>query len=473
MSFYLLRVIISVLSTWYPMKFQIALTAISLLGIPSASAAVHSRPRPPQFVAIAFDGSYDLARWEDTRDFAKTLQSNGDFRYTYFVSATYFLENERRAEYVGPLHKPGQSDIGFGGKAADIAKRIEQVRFARHEGHEMGSHACGHFDGSRWSAANWAQDFASFGKLTSSFLDEGGQKEVVGFRAPYLGVSPGLFATLKTESFRYDTSRVAVPSYWPEKKDDVWNFPLASLKIAGTGKGTLSMDYNFYVAQSQAKPDAARSALYEQQMVETYLRYFEGNYRGNRAPVHIGHHFGLWNGAAYWRALKRFAKEVCAKPEVRCVTYRELADFMDGLDAPTLAAYRKGEFEKMDILKDDGGDLGREREELKLGRALELELRVAQSPEDGSVTVVAAGADAGLPGLELRWELNGRPLRPVDGRLRLPRGMTVGSRLSAVAARTGIELQRATHELLAEGRLSLDSLESRATLGDLPGAHAE
>jgi hypothetical protein len=42
--------------------------------------------------------------------------------------------------------------------------------------------------------------------------------------------------------------------------------------------------------------------------------------------------------------LQAFAKSVCALPEVRCVTYRQLADFMDGLSESTLAAYQKGDF---------------------------------------------------------------------------------------------------------------------------------
>jgi len=29
------------------------------------------------------------------------------------------------------------------------------------------------------------------------------------------------------------------------------------------------------------------------------------------------------NGGAYWRALERFADEVCVKPDVACVSYRD------------------------------------------------------------------------------------------------------------------------------------------------------
>jgi hypothetical protein len=128
------------------------------------------------------------------------------------------------------------------------------------------------------------------------------------------------------------------------------------------------MDYNFYVAQTAAKPDPAHSAIYEQQMLDTYLRYFQASYEGNRAPIHIGHHFSTWNGGAYWRALQRFAATVCGMPEVKCVTYRELSDFMDSVSPEIVAAYRKGDFEKAvpSRPKLAQGKQGRERESAHL-----------------------------------------------------------------------------------------------------------
>jgi len=58
----------------------------------------------------------------------------------------------------------------------------------------------------------------------------------------------------------------------------------------------------------------------------------------------IGHHFTNYGGGAYNEALKSFARGVCGLPEVRCVTYAKLADFMDQQNVETLAAYRKGDF---------------------------------------------------------------------------------------------------------------------------------
>jgi hypothetical protein len=85
-------------------------------------------------------------------------------------------------------------------------------------------------------------------------------------------------------------------------------------------------------------------------MLRTYLNYFRANYAGTRAPVHIGHHFSPMQGGAYNEALKDFARTVCGLPEVRCVTYRVLADYLDRLDAATLQAYQRGDFPRAPAL---------------------------------------------------------------------------------------------------------------------------
>ena len=114
-----------------------------------------------------------------------------------------------------------------------------------------------------------------------------------------------------------------------------------------SGKRTLSMDYNFYVAQSGANEMPDQQEEFKQEMLDTYLEYFNENYHGNRAPIHIGHHFFPYQGAVYHEALQEFAKMVCGRPEVRCVSYRELADYLDMLDDATLQDYQKGNFEHL------------------------------------------------------------------------------------------------------------------------------
>jgi hypothetical protein len=161
---------------------------------------------------------------------------------------------------------------------------------------------------------------------------------------PYLAKGPALYGALKANGFRYDTSGAAHADAWPEKIDGIWRFNLAMLRIQGLGRGALSMDYNFFMAQSRALDDPRRYEAARQQTLQTYLHYFKANYAGNRAPLHIGHHFMNYQGGAYNEALKSFARAVCGLPEVRCVTYARLADFLDRQNAETLAAYRKGDF---------------------------------------------------------------------------------------------------------------------------------
>ena len=50
----------------------------------------------------------------------------------------------------------------------------------------------------------------------------------------------------------YDTSATGTPGAWPRRLHGIWSFPLALIKLVGTPWDSLSMDYNFYVNQSDA-----------------------------------------------------------------------------------------------------------------------------------------------------------------------------------------------------------------------------
>lgn len=319
----------------------------------SSSAAAVSE-RPPQFVLLAFDGSLNLDFWEESRAFAK----NSGVKFTYFMSGPYFLPDAKKTQYHAPHHNAGASDIGFGGATANIPLRVQQVIDARGEGHEMASHANGHYDGTKWTEEDWDSEFSQFNDLIFKAAANGGQpnldigfgpSDVIGFRAPLLGQGPGLYKTLAKNHFAYDTSKTSATNYWPEKIGGVWNFPLAQVRIASganQGKRTLSMDYNFYYTQSAGTSKPAMKDAFKKEMLDTYMTYFQSNYFGNRAPVHIGHHFSKWNGGAYWEAMQAFAQRVCNQPEVKCVTYKELTAFMEE-HASLRAAYQRGDFTQM------------------------------------------------------------------------------------------------------------------------------
>jgi hypothetical protein len=331
---------------------------LSALLLVSATAARAHPPteRPPQFVLLAFDNCTELERWQEWSDFAAELnQDRPRVHFTFFVSGVNFIANAHRGLYEGPRQRRGYSPINFGGPPADVRRRVELINAMQASGHEIASHAVGHFNGAGWSAAEWSQEFRSFNEIAGKVGPNNGLDgvklkfpvtSIVGFRAPYLAKGAGLFAALRDQGFRYDTSGVGNAGAWPQKIDGLWRFDLANLRIAGTGKGTISMDYNFLVAQSGGFPskEPSRRVQFRDQMVQTYVDYFRANYAGNRAPLHIGHHFSDYQDGAYREALQTFARMVCGLPEVRCATYSQLADFMDAQHPDTLAAYRKGDF---------------------------------------------------------------------------------------------------------------------------------
>jgi hypothetical protein len=334
-----------------------------------SAAAAAETARPPQFVVMAFDNCTELERWQELSDFADEMNRDGDrLHFTFFVSGVAFIPDARRRLYQGPHQPRGISRINFGGSAEDVRRRVAYVNDLYRNGHEIGSHAVGHFNGGSWSAADWDKEFRAFSEILGEVGANGEAPEsklafapehVVGFRAPYLAKSAGLYATLKNRGFHYDTSGVGHSDAWPEKIDGIWRFNLAMLRIAGSGKGTLSMDYNFFVAQARGRDDPRRYREAREQTLATYLHYFRTNYAGNRAPLHIGHHFSGMQGGAYNEALKAFARTVCGLPEVRCATYGKLADFMDKQSAETLAAYRKGDFVRAKAPSSQVAEVGR------------------------------------------------------------------------------------------------------------------
>lgn len=332
--------------------FFIACVAQAATSLATPARAVE---RPPQFVLMAFDNCTELKRWKELIDFAGAMNAGGErLHFTFFVSGINFLAADHRKLYQGPHNRRGTSNIYFGGTPEDVRRRVAYVNVVHRAGHEIASHAVGHFDGHGWSATNWSAEFKSYKDIFENVARNNALPDVVkfdfpitdmvGFRAPYLARGSGLYTALAQHGFRYDASADSDPAAWPQKIGGLWRFNLARIRVSGLHKTTLSMDYNFLVAQSHGKANPRRAGQFRQQMLQSYLDYFRANYTGNRAPVHIGHHFFGYQGGVYNAALKTFARTVCGLPEVRCTTYARLADYLDGLDPTIMAAYRKGDF---------------------------------------------------------------------------------------------------------------------------------
>jgi peptidoglycan/xylan/chitin deacetylase (PgdA/CDA1 family) len=481
-----------------------ALAAATLAAVPVVPVKVEAQQvqRPPQFVLLAFDGSYNHNFWEASRAFAREMTTQRrPVKFTYFISGVYYTGRKTIdsrtgrpsfQSYAAPGHGVGKSAIGWGEDANDLLVRYDHTNAAFAEGHEIASHANSHYDGSRWTKEQWDYEFGMFNQMIFNFMSMNSLtptrsypngwlfkvRDVTGFRAPLLGYNDNLWPVMKKYGYRYDTSKQSAPDYWPEKHADGghWNFPLARLTIAGTGKRTLSMDYNFYVADSNAKPDPTNAKRYEEQMYQTYIRYFQNNYNGNRAPVHIGHHFSLWNGGAYWNAMKRFASQVCGLPEVRCATYAELADFMDSKDATTIAAYRRGAFSRVAPIVLASHDFD---------ATYDADIQMAVS-RDGSLKTTIKGDDAQLilasaatGEAKIEYLINGTKIK---SKLALPlvRSRTPLGKAAEIQVRVlkhNREILRRTHLLYGVGTnhetFAEEALEDRALKGDLPEAHLD
>lgn len=311
----------------------------------------------PQYVMLAFDGSKSLDLWQQTRDFAAAMNASGTpVHFTYFINAVYFMTRDQANIYQGPHQPRGFTPIGFSDSRADVVARIRQVNAAIAEGHEIGSHAVGHFSGANWSVADWRQEFNAFNNIlfyqadtllpppafSSASARQGTTRLALtpslihGFRAPELGVSPALYPTLKEFGFTYDVSGVGEATAWPTKDAyGIWHIPLATIELGPNKTPVLAMDYNLWAVQTQNKNILHRGTseweAAKKEVVDAFMAYFYLNYKGNRAPVVMGNHFSQWNDGLYWEAMKDFARRVCGLPETHCTTYSDYVRYLDTL----------------------------------------------------------------------------------------------------------------------------------------------
>ncbi|MEI6553013.1 MAG: hypothetical protein WCO09_00425 [bacterium] len=310
-----------------------------------------------QYVILSFDGSRSLEMWKETRQFAKDMAGQGKpLHFTYFINPIYLITKETAQKvYQPPRGKMGDSMIGYADSEQDVKDRVEQINLAYNEGNEIGSHNVGHFNGSKWNYDEWLQESNSFDSIVNNVQKNNPNvliqpwtfnlSEVAGFRAPELGVNNDLYKVLGDKKYLYDSSGMRLPSKYPVKdKNGIWHIGLGIIKMkdlhsdpSGNGGShyVLSMDYNFWMLQSHVKNVAKKGTPlwnnFYSEVKDSYLDYFNKNYEGNHAPVVIGHHFSLWNDGVYWDAMKSFAEDVCGKPKVKCVTFREYTDYLNSV----------------------------------------------------------------------------------------------------------------------------------------------
>ncbi|GAA2517855.1 hypothetical protein [Streptomyces longisporus] len=310
--------------------------------------------KPPQFVVFSWDGA-----GEDSQKlfshFRKLSKAN-HATMTYFLSGVYMLPEEKRDLYKPPEHSVGSSDIGFNDEQG-IADTVKQLRLAWLEGNEIGTHFNGHFCGKNggvgeWSVAQWMSEIAQAKKFVKSWKTNSGMekaaplpfdydKELIGARTPCLEGQKNFVKAASKLGFRYDTSGVN-EQVWPKKREGLWDLSMQLVPFPGHSYEQLTMDYNFMVNQSgtQTQGDPDMFDHWGDQMRDGLLKGFRRAYEGNRAPLIIGNHFESWNGGTYMRAVDEVVETVCNKPDVRCVSFHQLADWLDAQDPQTLAKLR-------------------------------------------------------------------------------------------------------------------------------------
>jgi peptidoglycan/xylan/chitin deacetylase (PgdA/CDA1 family) len=298
--------------------------------------------KPKQLVIISFDGAHDNALWDRSR---KLAQKTGA-RFTYFLSCTFLINPADRKNYSAPREKAGRSATGWAQSVPEIQTRLSHIWQARAEGHDIGNHACGHFDGGKWSKAEWDQEFAAFDKAMLNawksndfgMLEPEGwadfvRNEIKGFRAPYLSVGPGLTAALKGRGFVYDASLISKGPAKVENDGGLLRFALPRIPEGPDERLVIGMDYNLFFRHTKAQETPDRSAEFETRTLAAFRAAFKRQYEGSRLPLQLGFHFVEMNGGAYWNALDAFLTETCGKPDVACVSYAQAIGMRDGKGA--------------------------------------------------------------------------------------------------------------------------------------------
>ncbi|MFD5470429.1 hypothetical protein [Streptomyces sp. NPDC127105] len=310
--------------------------------------------KPPQFVVFSWDGGLegDDHLFSHYRELAKEY----DAHMTFFLTGIYLLPKAKKDIYHPPQHSPGAAAIDYA-TVDHIRTTVEQLSKAYEEGNEIGTHFNGHFCGAKgggdWSVEEWKSeidqfyDFAEKWKTNSGLTDLPPlpfdfRKEITGGRAPCLEGQPNLLKAIKDYGWRYDASSPGDFQIWPAKKDGIWDFPLQMLPYEDGKYQGLSMDFNFLYNQSdgETQGNPASFPQWEQQTVDAYMAGFNRVYYGSRAPLFIGNHFEDWNGGIYMKAIDQVVKNTCAKKDVKCVSFRELADWLDVQKPETLQRLR-------------------------------------------------------------------------------------------------------------------------------------
>ncbi len=322
-----------------------------------------------QAITVAFDGSRSIAMWRDSMAFAREIESTTGktLHFTYFINTPYYLTDP----------PPNALGVGRGAIPPEEAlRRWAYTQMAINEGHEIGSHLVGHYNGSDWSASRWRQEFDMFdehardrlfqpvlgsngaplfprwscsdpiatecdpvypvldddgtvlfdaqGRASSAAIASGRLVPyvMVGVRAPELGWNNAMLDVMAERGFRYDTSQTGQRGWPARTRNGLWEFPVQMFPRTRSSRAILGMDYNFYVGH-----------LTGAEVAEMYDRVVREAYEGSRHPVYFCHHFSRWegpDGVTYWSALQGAIRAAARRADVIFPSYVELTALVEG-----------------------------------------------------------------------------------------------------------------------------------------------
>jgi hypothetical protein len=338
-------------------------TVAPALAKPLPAGGLYDGVRPPQFILVSFDGAADqsiLDRWT-------AVSKKAPAHMSFFLSMVYMLGKEQRDLYQGPRHKPGESNIGFaptGGQPLPewMSMTVKGLQDAQRQGHELGMHFGGHWCGASgvrsWNGDDWRADLTASEALGAN-VDANNELQPgvgspfltkpIGARTPCLeGNQNELEPVLVEKGYRYNASKTRNLNDWPTNGNGVWQYGFPSIAIVGYKLALLAVDYsiNYNLVPNHREADAKRAAQIEPLVYDGYMNAFDNVYHGNRAPLELSNHFTHMSHDAYNNAVEKFVLNVCPKPEVHCVSYREATDWMDA-HHDRIAGYQHGDFVKL------------------------------------------------------------------------------------------------------------------------------
>ncbi|AZI57283.1 polysaccharide deacetylase [Nakamurella antarctica] len=309
--------------------------------------------KAPQFIIFSFDGVGSSEKINAFMDAAAPTNSRMDG----FLTDLYLLTDDKADLYTAPGGTKGKAAAGFGGDAAEVIKRVNDLNKFYALGNEVGTHYNGHFCelGANWSTDQWnneidqAMDFFQNWKKLDNLPDAPDLaipvSEIKGGRTPCLaGRFDQLTPAWKKHGWTYDSSgeNKFTGIAWPQQEDGIWQFPIPTVYSPGFDvpgwKNPLvkAMDYNFWAKFNNAVNDPSSQPQMTKIVADTYSYMYDQAYNGNRAPVIVANHFNNWNGNSFNPAALQFMSEKCGQPDTYCATFGDVISWMQLQDPAVL-----------------------------------------------------------------------------------------------------------------------------------------